>query len=282
MAPGGGLRLVGIQPQVVHLIGNRQPAPKAGGRQLPLQQLAMASGALVGEQQPRGRRGRGQGIGSEWIGGGGSVGIPLAQIEPQTAGGLQPLGGNRAAVTKNQKAIQVALGAQPLETEQGSQGLARSRAGVHQQVVAPRDRIEQPGAQQLDQAQLPLAGLNHPAAALAAGRGLAASKGLAANSRAGARAQRGAEIERWRRHRAIVRPVGGSFADPGRFHGPRAALRASSAPWARAAWRAADPKDWRWPHTDIWGQQGSAGRREPWGSAHNRRDLRQNLALFSA
>ncbi len=280
MAPGGGLRLVGIQPQVVHLIGNRQPAPKAGGRQLPLQQLAMASGALVGEQQPRWRRGCGQGIGSEGIEGGGSVGIPLAQIEPQAAGGLQPLGGNRAAVTKNQKAIQVALGAQPLETEQGSQGLARSRAGVHQQVVAPRDRIEQPGAQQLDQAQLPLAGLNPRAAALAAGRGLAASKGLAANSRAGSRAQRGAEIERWRRHRAIVRPVGGNFAAmgpyPGQLCGPL------PPPWPRAAWRAADPGDWRWPRKDPWGQQGRPGRREPWGSAHNRHDLRQNLALFSA
>ena len=125
------------------------------------------------------------------------------------ASGLHPLGGNRAAVTKNQKAIQAALGAELLEAEQGAQGLAGTRAGVHQQVMAPRDGIEQPGAQQLDQTGLPLAWPNRPTAGLDASRGI----GRHASGEAGSRGRRAVEIKRWWRHPAILRA-------PARFAGP--------------------------------------------------------------
>ena len=122
------------------------------------------------------------------------------------AGGLQPLGGYRAAVTKNQKAIQAALGAELLEAEQGAQGLAGTRAGVHQQVMAPRDGIEQLGAQQLDQTGLPLARLNFDGA------------GLDASGGSGSRARRAVEIKRWWRHPAILRAPA-SFAGHSHYCG---------------------------------------------------------------
>ena len=152
MAPGGGLRFLGVEAQVVHLIGNGQPAPLRAGLQLGQQGLQVAPGRLVGDQQAVGL--------PPGVGGAAGVvlaGLPLLQPQLQPLSRLQPLAGDRTAMAEHQKAPQPPLALQALKAEQGTQGLAGAGAGIDQHVVAAG--ALQASLQQLDQLRLPLAGL---------------------------------------------------------------------------------------------------------------------------
>ena len=111
MPPGGGLRLLGVEAQMVHLIGNGEPGVRAPALEGVLEELAMAGcvGRVV--RHPRYR-------------------------QPQPGGRAAPLGGDRAAVAKDHKAVQSLLLLQPLKAQQGTQGFSGSGSGVDQHVVA--------------------------------------------------------------------------------------------------------------------------------------------------
>ena len=149
MAPGGGLGFIRIQAQMVHLIGDRQPAAGSAAYPMALQQRSLAGGALVAQQLP---------IPARIVAVGG--GIPVAQPQPKPGCRLMPLQTDRGAMAEHHEPLQPALPLQLAKAQQGSQGLARSRASVNEYVLAPLPLLNQASPQQLDQLALPLAGLH--------------------------------------------------------------------------------------------------------------------------
>lgn len=172
LAPGSSIRLVRVEPQVVHLIGNGQPGPRRAAGPAPHQQVEVAGAGLVAQQQslPGGALGQR---------GGALPGIPAAQLQAQPLGGLQPLAGDGTAVAEHHEAFQPSLPLQLAEAEQGSEGLAGAGPGMQEHILAAGAGPQQAGAQQLDQLALPVAGFDPGALPAAAewGLGLLQSEG---------------------------------------------------------------------------------------------------------
>ena len=127
MAPGSGLRFVGVQAKVVHLIGNGHPAANPCLREFLLQPLTMAARALVTEQQAMPVVAFREGPKPQ-------LRIPGEQAQAEALGGLVPLVGNRAAVAEHHKAIQPLFLVQLVEAEQGPQGFAGPGSGMDQYI----------------------------------------------------------------------------------------------------------------------------------------------------
>ena len=148
MAPGSGFGFIGIEAEVVHLVGDCQPGAQGGVGPLLLQPVAVACGALIAEQQ------------AMPAGVGGQLGVaqavvPLAQVEPQPGRRLLPLAADRGAVAEHHKPLQPPFPPQLLEAQQSTEGLAGARAGVDQHVGAAAAGLAEPGPQQLGELALP-------------------------------------------------------------------------------------------------------------------------------
>ena len=152
MAPGGGLRFVRIDAQVVHLIGDRQPTAQAARLPLGLQIVEVAGSALVTHQQALPV--------VVVVAVAGLDRIPAVQAQTQSLGCLLPLQGDRGAVAEHHEAAEHPLTMQLLEAEQRPKGLAGAGAGVDQHILVAAAVLVHPGAQQLDQLALPPAWLH--------------------------------------------------------------------------------------------------------------------------
>jgi hypothetical protein len=100
--------------------------------------------------------------------------IPFPDHQAQPLGRRQPLAGDGAAVAEHHQAPKTSLPLHPLETQQGPEGLAGPRAGMHQHISSGRIALVQAHPQQLDQLPLPIPRLQRRLSSR--GRSLATAK----------------------------------------------------------------------------------------------------------
>ena len=163
MAPGGGLGFVGIDPQMVNLVGDRHPRGGRPALQQALQPGLMQRCRLIAQQQTL--------IGCCPVQGLGGVERPLDQVQLESGCCLEPLGGDGVAVAEHHEPSDPPVLLQAPDRQQGPQGLARPWAGMDQHVLSLRPPLAQAGAQQLDQLALPLARLQRQRPAQVKGDG---------------------------------------------------------------------------------------------------------------
>ena len=165
MAPGGGFRIVGIQPEVMHLIGDRQHLAGLQARQLPLQPQPVPCRALITDQQSLAGDHPAPAATATAFARAGVTAcsdrfeIEIPQLQAQACGGGAPLAGDRLAVAEHQEMAQQPFRQQALEAQQGPQCFAGTGPGMHQHVFALRSGALQPPPHQIDHLALPLARL---------------------------------------------------------------------------------------------------------------------------
>ena len=115
MAPGGGLGFLRIQAQMVHLIGDRQPAAGGAPEPLAFKEPSMAGGALVAQQQSI--PGRIAPIRSLAVA---PHPLPVEQPQPKSVRRLVPLQADLGAVAEHHEPLQTAFALQLAKAQEGS------------------------------------------------------------------------------------------------------------------------------------------------------------------
>ena len=147
LPPGQTVGLVGIHPEVMGFVRDRQTGGAHPGFQGLAEMAQLPACPLVGQHQTVGGLAIGAfAVGWPW---------PLLQVQPEPLPSAQPLMKDRGAVAEHQAALQLSVLLERPECQQGTEGLAGSRTGEHQHILFALGRRQQTSPQQLDQLLLP-------------------------------------------------------------------------------------------------------------------------------